>query len=34
MKDWAIAFIAAVAVSALTVWVSFSILPILNWVLR
>jgi len=34
MKDWAIAFVAAAVVSCLTIWVAFSIMPILQWVLR
>lgn len=34
MKDWVVAFIAAALVSCMTIWVAFSIIPILQWVMR
>jgi hypothetical protein len=34
MTDWIIAFAAASLVTSLTIWVAFSIMPILQWVLK
>jgi len=34
MKDWAIAIAAGVLVSCLSMWVSFSLVPMLWWVFK